>query len=104
MIDLYLKFADKAEAEKVLLPMFGVDTDAGARVLGQGSHDWALDNVGVLQRTTGRMLYDAETGMEFPEMEPIPGWHVNIRLMHNKCPQELDGYLVYPAQPKQVWA
>lgn len=29
-------------------------------------------------RQTGVMLTDAETGLEYPETEPVPGVHINI--------------------------
>lgn len=88
---------------KVLLPLFGVDTDDGGRVLGQASHEWALDNIGILNNPTGAMLVD-ENGNQFPEMTPVEGWHVNIRWLNGDCPAELEQYRVSPVHPKQVWA
>ena len=109
MIDLYLKFADKGEAEKVLLPMFGVDTDDGQRVLGQGSHDWALDVIGDVHKPTGKKIkvkmdVDSKELVEQDEMVKSAGFHVNLRLMKDDVPKKLDKYRVYPAQLKRVWA
>ena len=37
----------------------------------------AVDVVGVIHKTTGVMLQDAD-GNEYPEMAATPGWHVNL--------------------------
>jgi len=37
----------------------------------------AVDPVGVIHKTTGVMLQDAE-GNEYLEMAPVDGWHVNL--------------------------
>lgn len=109
MIDLYLKFADKAEAEKVLLPMFGVDTDDGQRVLGQGSHEWALDVIGDVHKPTGKKIKvkmdeSSKELVDQDEMVKSSGYHVNIRLVNGDAPKKLDKYRVHPAQLKRVWA
>lgn len=37
----------------------------------------AVDPVGVIHKPTGAMLKDSD-GNEYPEMAPIPGWHINL--------------------------
>jgi hypothetical protein len=42
-----------------------------------------------------------EEGMEYPEMEAIEGYHVNIR-NYTEAP-ELEQYAVVPTIPQRVW-
>ena len=37
----------------------------------------AVDVVGVIHKPTGSALQDAD-GNSYPEMAPIPGWHINL--------------------------
>ena len=37
----------------------------------------AVDVVGVNHKPTGKLLTDAD-GNSYPEMAPIPGWHINL--------------------------
>jgi len=84
MSDLYLNFADEAEAISVL-PEFRVEDEDGNMVWNTHTTDAELDVIGpiwiddVLQT----------------------GWHVNIRGLEKP---EWSAYLVYPAQPVRGWA
>jgi hypothetical protein len=42
-----------------------------------------------------------EEGMEYPEMQTIEGYHVNIR-NYTEAP-ELEHYAVVPTIPQRVW-
>ena len=68
--------------------------------------DYAIDVVGVIQKPTGNILTDAE-GNEYPEMAPIAGWHINIRLMGDAVRDTVEAidaqYGVTPATPERVW-
>ena len=68
--------------------------------------DYAIDVVGVIQKPTGNTLTDAE-GNEYPEMAPIAGWHINIRLIGDAMRSEVEAldaqYGVEPATPERVW-
>ena len=87
--DMFLKFADQAEADAVLFegeerrPKYA-----------------AVDVIGVIYKPTGKMLTTDEG--EVPEMAPIDGWHVNVR--HTSEAPELDAYKVEVATPARMWA
>lgn len=91
-MDYFLKFKTEAAASKVLFTL--VDGEATSKF---PSH--AIDIIGVIYKATGTML-TSEDG-SFPEMAPIPGWHVNVR--GDEAP-ELEAYAVTVATPARVWA
>lgn len=68
--------------------------------------DYAIDVVGVIQKPTGNTLTDAE-GNEYPEMAPIAGWHINIRLIGDAMRSEVEALDaqcgVEPTTPERVW-
>lgn len=76
--DLYLKFADEAEASSVLT----VDSMPKYR---------NVDTIGVIYITVG------ET------QEPLPGYHVNVRLVEGEDGSTLEPYSVQPTNPRRVW-
>ena len=80
--DLYLKFADEAEATAALTDYPG-----------------SIDIIGTIYKPTGVML-ETDEG-EVPEVAAIPGWHVNTR---GPMPAELLPFSVLPAQPVRIWA
>jgi hypothetical protein len=81
-------------------------TNVGEPYLITATHDYAIDIVGVIYKPTGEMLTDAE-GNEYPEMAPLDGWHINIRLIGDADRSKIDTlseYLVEPKTPMRVWA
>jgi hypothetical protein len=40
---------------------------------------------------------------EYPEMAPIEGWHVNIRLVDGEDADALEPFVVQPNTPVRVW-
>jgi hypothetical protein len=70
------------------------------------SHNHSFDIVGLIHEPTGNMLTDDE-GMEYPEMAPIPGWHVNLRIRGDymrdaaEAIDATDG--VSPVTPHRTW-
>ncbi len=58
-----------------------------------------IDIIGVIHKPTGKIL--TADGIEFPEIVPIDGWHVNVRSTEQH--PELDAYSVVPAAPVRVW-
>ena len=80
--------------------------NVGDPVLVQYTSDYAMDVVGVIQKPTGVILTDAD-GNEYPEMAPIPGWHLNIRLLNDNMRTEIEAldvaHGVNPATPERVW-
>ena len=127
--DFYYAFTDEAAAATALQPFYhqpqvqSVDPETGEKLydeetgepvmendgdayLVMHSHDHSFDIVGLIHEPTGNMLTDAE-GMEYPEMAPIPGWHVNRRIRGDYMRDEAeaidatDG--VSPVTPHRTW-
>lgn len=80
--DLFLRFADEAEATAALTDYTG-----------------SIDIIGTIYKPTGVMIETDEGEVE--EVAPIPGWHVNTR---GPMPAELLPFSVLPAQPVRIWA
>ena len=98
--DFYLKLTSEASMPSVLSAFYD---DEGEVV--SSTSDYAIDVVGVLHQPTGNTLTD--DGMEYPEMEALDGWHVNIRLSSDTmrdAAEALDvSHGVTPDSPKRVW-
>ena len=118
--DFYFAFTDEAAAATALQPFYyqpvitSVDEETGETVetpdgdpyLVMHSHNHSFDIVGLIHEPTGNMLTDAE-GMEYPEMAPIPGWHVNLRIRGDYMRDEAEAIDavsgVEPATPHRTW-
>ena len=91
--DLYLRFSSEQVAYEQLLA-------AGLLQEGYAPVDASVDYIGVIYKPTGKMIDDDQ-----PEMAPLPGWHVNVRLSADKtCPESLQSAIVSPVAPVRVWA
>lgn len=103
-IDYHLKFADEAEAHAVLYRKEGV-VEAAEGVEAQEGYDVPnfanIDVIGTIWKPSGKMLQTDEG--EVAEMAPIPGWHVNVRVVGEDA-SALEAYRVFPATPNRVWA
>jgi hypothetical protein len=102
-MDKYLAFTDEAAAKAVLYRIEGAveateDTEA---VEGYEVANYAnIDTIGIIYKPTGEML-QGEDG-EYPEMAPIEGWHVNVRLVGEDA-EALEPFVVEPKTPVRVW-
>jgi hypothetical protein len=104
--DLYLKFSSEQTAyEQLLAAGLLIETQAllaeDETVIVPAGYAAApgasVDYIGVIYKPT-------DMG-EQPEMEPLPGWHVNVRLSADRtCPEALQGAIVSPSTPSRVWA
>jgi hypothetical protein len=123
MIDYYLKFKDQAEAENVLSNLSFLteieNEDESVVLVSTGLA--SIDFVGIIHRPTGNMLEDID-GNEYPELAPLEGYHVNLRLaslpvtqsvdevtgevteLASSIPALLAPYIVEPTTPSRVWA
>jgi len=119
--DFFIKLASEADMPTALAAFYRqdsttvVDPDTGEEhvqlegepYLVQNTHDYAMDIVGVIHKPTGVMLTDAE-GNEWPEMAPLDGWHINIRLIGDAVREAVEAvdaaYGVTPETPARVWA
>jgi hypothetical protein len=117
--DFYLRLNAESDMPTVLSDFYRQDyvtvvdeegnetqTPEGDAYLVTHSHDYAIDVVGTLQEPTGTMLTDDE-GNEYPEMAPMAGWHVNIRLVGDAVRETVEAldtsHGVTPETPMRVW-
>lgn len=74
---------------------------------GVGDYEWQrvgqydLDIIGVIWKPTGEML-QSEDG-PYPEMQPIDGYHANIRGITEEQAEQLP-LIEAPATPVRIWA
>jgi hypothetical protein len=106
MTDLYLSFPDEAAAKAVLYRIEGaVEADPENGIEAIEGYEVAnytnIDTIGIIYKPTGEML-QGEDG-EYPEMAPIEGWHVNIRLVDGEDADALEPFVVQPKSPVRVW-
>ena len=118
--DFYLRLATEADMPTVLSSFYTQDTETtvdeetgeetttniGDPYLVSNTSDYAIDVVGTLHEPTGATLTD-EDGMEYPEMQAMTGWHVNIRLMGDAVRETVEAldtsHGVTPETPIRVW-
>lgn len=93
MQDLYLSFPNEAAATAVL---YRAEDDY------QIPNYANIDTIGLIYKPTGEILR-GEDG-EYPAMAPIPGWHVNVRLVEGENADALEPFAVTPVTPSRVWA
>ena len=86
IFDIKLKAADKGSMDAALLPWRSV---------------CEIDEIGVIYMPTGEVV-SGEYGDE-PVMEPIDGWHVNVRTMLQDAADALRYLDVAPDNPVRVW-
>ena len=99
--DFYLKLASEASMPSVLSAFYDEEGEFVSNTA-----DYSIDVVGVLHEATGVTITN-DDGMEYPEMEALDGWHVNIRLSSNvrrDAAEALDvSHGVTPNAPLRVW-
>jgi len=89
MQDFYLKFESQEQAQSILFD-------------GEAPNFSNIDIIGTMYEPTGSMI-ETEDG-DVPEMQPIDGWHVNVRATGNEDTTALEPFAVTPSQPRRVWA
>lgn len=94
---IFLKFPDEATAISVLA-QFRITNESG-ETWATASHTHALDPVGTIHKPTGVTLSTPEG--DFPEMAPIPGYHVNFI---GTLPDAAIPYVVIPTNPARIFA
>jgi|TARA_R110000765_G_scaffold202830_1_gene308068 hypothetical protein len=99
--DFYIKLPNEAAMLTVLSAFYNEEGE-----LVTNTADYSIDVVGVLHEATGVTLTDA-SGMDYPELVVIPGWHLNIRLLNDNLRSDADGIAisneVTPTNPLRVW-
>lgn len=120
--DFYLKLASESDVPTVLSAFYiqdystivdletGEETQVpeGDSYLVKSTPDYAIDIVGLIYKETGSVITDPDTGFEYPEMVPIDGWHINIRLGNDNRRQDVEALSAYfvdpePATPARTW-
>ena len=118
-VDFHLRLAAESDMPTVLADFYTQDyitvvdeegnktqTPDGDPYLVAHSHDYAIDVVGLIHEPTGTMLTDDE-GNEYPEMAPVDGWHINIRLVGDAMRETVEAldatHGVTPNSPSRVW-
>ena len=118
-VDFYLRLSAESDMPTVLSDFYrqdyvtnvddeGVETQVadGDPYLVTHTHDYAIDVVGTLHEPTGTMLTDDE-GNEYPEMQAMTGWHINIRLVGEAMRETVEAldtsHGVTPESPQRVW-
>ena len=119
--DFYLKLPSEADQRSVLDAFYRQDyttevnpetgeetqTPSGDPYLVAYTADYGIDVVGVIYKPTGNTVTDLD-GNEVPEMAPLDGWHINIRLMGDARRADVEALSAYfvdpePATPSRVW-
>jgi hypothetical protein len=101
-MDYYLAFPDQAAADAVLYTTHDAVTDEEGNVTIEAyvTPNYAnIDTLGVLYER--QEITDPDN---VPEPVPLPGWHINIRLVDGENAEPLEAFQVYPALPRRVWA
>ena len=118
-VDFYLRLSAESDMPTVLADFYRQDyvtvideegnetqTPDGESYLVTHTHDYAISVVGTLHEPTGTMLTDEE-GNEYPEMQAMPGWHINIRLVGDAQRETVEAldetHGVTPETPMRVW-
>jgi hypothetical protein len=99
-IDFYLKLANEAAMTTVLSDFYNADEFV------PNTSNYAIDVVGTLSEPTGNTLTD-DNDMEYPEMQDLDGWHVNIRLIGDEVREAVEAldetHGVTPSAPQRIW-
>lgn len=100
-MDLYLKFADEAEANSVLYTEVPTawDEEGNPTEFYTKPNYANIDTIGIIY-TGGE--WDAE-GNVVTEPTPIPGFHVNVRVVAGEDAEPLKAYEVAVNTPMRVW-
>ena len=99
--DFYIKLTNEAAMPTALSAFYNEDGEFVG-----STADYAIDVIGVISEATGVTLTDGN-GMDYPEMLPVTGWHLNIRLASDSMrdvAEALDAaHGVTPDTPTRVW-
>lgn len=83
-----LKFQDQFTADSILLD-------------GETPRYHNIDTIGVIYNTGATLT--GEDGIEYPEMQAIDGWHVNVWVLPEEDATALQPYVITPTNPVRVW-
>jgi hypothetical protein len=99
--DFYIKLTNEAAMLTVLSAFYNEEDE-----FVPNTSNYAIDVVGTLSEPTGNTLTGDE-GMEYPEMQALDGWHVNIRLVGDEVREAVEAldtsHGVTPSAPQRIW-
>lgn len=111
---IYLKAADEATFNQAVVDAGWTyqeavpESDGEVTVTNYYTAAHSLDVIGVIHVETGNMLSstgDEGTVYEYPEMEPIEGWHANLLLHGEELPAALEPFVIEaPSTPHRRFA
>lgn len=96
-IDLYLKFNSENQANSVLFNIQVIDNET-VKI----PKYTAIDVIGIIYKPSGNLIQSEEG--EFPEMIPLEGWYVNVRVTPEEDVSVLVPYRIEPSTPSRIWA
>jgi len=100
-MDLYLLFADEAEANAILYTEVPTEfNEEGEPIAWTTQPNYQnIDTLGILY---------VEQPIPDPENPPPPipefGWHINVRLVEGEDGEPLYPFEVHPVVPRRIWA
>lgn len=106
-MDKYLQFESEAAANAVLYTLVptewdNTDPENPIATAWEPSPLYRnIDTIGVIYKPTGEML-QGEDG-PYPAVAPVPGFHVNIRLVEGEDGEALEPFVIQPKSPVRVW-
>ena len=89
MLNLYLKFSSKEEANQFLLDSEGNNKFRNT------------DVIGVIYKPTGETVIKG--GFEQPIMQATDGWHVNVLVLDEEDSSSLLEFVTHPTTPIRIW-
>lgn len=99
----FLAFPNEATAFELASELGFVTKDQdGKDVLTAYTNDRAIDVVGLIYKSTGKIIDGGEDGISSFEMKAVNGWHWNMKCA--ELPEELKPYEVFPLTPIREFA
>lgn len=96
-LDLYLKFDSESQSNSVLFNVQVINNET-VKI----PKYTAIDVIGIIYKPSGNLIQSEEG--EFPEMIPLEGWHVNVRVTPEEDVSGLAPYRIEPSTPSRIWA
>ena len=95
----YLRFPSQDVWKQVATAVGVLNVVEGEEQWSYYTHEWAVDDVGVIYNDDG--VYNPDTGEVITPPTPMDGWHVNF-----KSDKDIDwsGFPVHPQTPYRVFA
>ena len=96
----YLRFPSQEVWEQAATAVGVLSVVDGEEQWSYYTHDWAVDDVGVIYNDDG--VYDPDTGDVITPPTSMDGWHVNYKAA--TLPSDLEAYVVTPNSPHRKFA